>query len=127
MLVANRRPPIRIKEIASPSAMSDSVVKHENIFLAKLKDSESTTCTCCAFSDSLLRQVLADRSCTMNEKHCSVSVSFNLDFHGCKQRGVFLHASRRCIHLSEARAVGHLRQLFLKLDDVFFDLLVYSE
>jgi hypothetical protein len=37
------------------------------------------------------------------------------------------HAPRRVVHRSAACAVSDLRQLFLKLDAVFFDLLVYSE
>ena len=43
MLVANRRSMIRIKTARWRGAMSDSGVNHENIFLAKSKDSESTT------------------------------------------------------------------------------------
>jgi hypothetical protein len=118
---------IRIKRTRRHAAMSHCAVNHENIFLAKLKDSESTTCACSCLSDSLSHQVLIFDRCVDNEKHCSAGDSFNLDFHGCRRRACFLLSPRRVVHRSVARAVSDLRQLFLKLDDVFFELLVYSE
>jgi hypothetical protein len=66
----------------------------------------------------------------VNEKPCSASLSCNLDFQERRRRTDFfvaLHARRLVVDLSASRAVGLLRQHFLKLDAVFFDLLVYSD
>jgi hypothetical protein len=122
---------IRIKRAASRAAMSHSIVNHENIFLAKTQDSESTTCA----RSCLQRLTLASSArwsidvLAMESTAAQVFPSI-LTFAGAGGARVFcftLHAPRRVVHRSTARAVSNLRQLFLKPDTVFFDLLVYSE
>jgi hypothetical protein len=72
----------------------------------------------------------ADRSMRVNENRCSAGLSCNLDFRQRRRRADFfvgLRALRRVVDRSASRAAGPLRQHFLKLDAVFFDVLVYSD
>jgi len=51
----------------------------------------------------------------------------NVDVGGCGVFRIMISTHRIAIAISAARASAPLRQHFLKLEAVFFDVLVYSE
>jgi hypothetical protein len=122
---------IRINETRRDVVTPDSVVNHENIFLAKMQDSESATRAC------RRPQRLASASCTHCARDERVTKSTAaqafpsiLTFANAGGARVFRFASHvphDVVERSAARALSLLRQHFLKRDAVFFDVLVYSE
>jgi hypothetical protein len=111
-------------------AARPGAVKHENIFIAKIRDSESARCRFCAS----LR--LAD---IIEEHHAHLAmmqetaaaqgfpaILTNADADGCGVSRIAI--STHCVVIAgcAARALTSLHQHFLKWDAVFFDVLVYS-
>jgi hypothetical protein len=113
------------------ATIAHSIVNHENIFLAKTQESESTTCACSRLRRlTLASNVHSPIDVLTMESTAAQAFPSILTFADADAARVFcfaLHASHRVVHRSATRAVSNLRQLFLKLGDVFFDLLVYSE
>jgi len=105
-------------------------VKHENFFIAKICDSESTkrlSGRCRHFATTSL----ADRSITarIEEMPAVQPLPAILTFADIDSTCVFRFASRTRRHVVDRRArcaLTSVRQRFLKLDAVFFDVLVYS-
>ena len=131
MLVANRRSMIRISDPLRREPLADSVVNHENIFLAKLKDSESTTraprrLQRLASASSVHRSI----DVRTTESTATQALPAILTFADAGDARIFrvrLRALRRIVVRSLARVLSPPRQHFLKGDAVFFDVLVYSE
>jgi hypothetical protein len=60
---------IRIKQRVQWTTAAQIAVNHENIFLAKTPDSESTTRAIGALGDSHVYQMRVDRSTRESQKH----------------------------------------------------------
>jgi hypothetical protein len=109
----------------------DSVVNHENIFLAKMQDSESMTRACRGLQ-RLASASSAHRVRDARVVKSTVAQAFPsiLTFVNAGAARIFrfvAHVLRDVGDRSQARALSLLRQHFLKWDTVFFDVLVYSE
>jgi hypothetical protein len=105
-------------------------VNHENIFVAKTRDSESVRARFCT-SKRLMISGCAHRARRERIEETTAGQGYpailtNADA-GC--RGISrIAVSAHCIVIGDdvARAPAALRQHFLKWDAVFFDVLVYS-
>lgn len=110
--------------------MRRQAVKHENFFIAKMCDSESAqrlSGRCRHFATTSV----ADRSITarIEEMPAVQPLSAILTFADVDPARVFRVASRtrrRVVDRRAPRSLTSVRQRFLKLDAVFFDVLVYS-
>jgi len=115
-----------------PRAMAARLcaVNHENIFVAKNRDSESAQRQFCA-SRRLTIAANANRArrATMEEIAAAQgfpSILTNADAGGAGVSRIAVSTHCFVIGDNAARAPTSLRQHFLKWDAVFFDVLVYS-
>jgi hypothetical protein len=106
------------------------VVNHENIFIAKIRDSESARRHFCA-SRRLTIAIDLHLARRARIEESAVAQGFpailtNADADGCGISRIAI--STHCVVIGDdvARALTSLRQHFLKWDAVFFDVLVYS-
>ncbi len=110
--------------------MRREAVKHENFFIAKICDSESTkrpSGRCRHFPTTSV----ADHSIRtpIEEMPAVQPLPAILTFADVDPARVFRFASRTRRHVADRRApraLAPVRQRFLKLDAAFFDVLVYS-
>jgi hypothetical protein len=110
--------------------MRREAVKHENFFIAKICDSESTQRPS-GRCRRLATTSVADRSIRspIEEMPAVQPLPSILTFADIEPARVFRFASRTRRRVVERRvpcALTPVRQRFLKLDAVFFDVLVYS-
>jgi hypothetical protein len=105
-------------------------VNHENIFIAKIRDSESARRRFCV-SKRLTAVIDRHRARRMNIQETAAAQGFpailtNADVgrSGVSRIAISTHCTAIAGHA--ARALTSRRQHFLKWDAVFFDVLVYS-
>jgi hypothetical protein len=105
-------------------------VNHENIFVAKICDSESALRRFCASKRLALTPIL-HRAHRATVREIAATQGFpaiveNADLGGAHVSRIVISTHCAAIARDAACAVASLRQHFLKWDAVFFDLLVYS-
>jgi len=129
-LVANHHRRFASSNARQRKRRAHVAVNHENIFLAKTKDSESTTPHSSALGKLLSLRVRIDcstRDCKKLLQHSRFLQSLASPMQAL--RGFFASAcaTRFLCDRSATHAVALARQHFLKREAVFFDALVYSE
>jgi hypothetical protein len=116
----------------SPQATAPRVraINHENIFIAKNRDSESArSCFCACARLTIAADAHRARRAATEETAAAQGFPVILTNADAGRSAVSRIAiSTHCIVIGDdaARALTSLRQHFLKWDAVFFDVLVYS-
>jgi hypothetical protein len=105
-------------------------VNQENIFIAKIRDSESARrCFCAPRRLTVAADAPRAHRATIEEiaaAQAFPAILTNADVGGCCVSRIAISTHCTVIGENAARAVASLRQHFLKWDAVFFDVLVYS-
>jgi hypothetical protein len=120
----------RARERSAGDGGASCAVNHENIFIAKICDSESALRRFCA-SKRLTIAANLHRAHRATIQEIAAAQGFpailtNTDVGGPDVSRIAISTHCAVIAGHAARAVASLRQHFLKWDAVFFDLLVYS-
>jgi hypothetical protein len=128
--VPNQRRAIRAKNRFWRAPMRREAGGHENFFIAKFRDSESTQP---AFRRSPRDAMMSEASRSSNASFAKTPAAQALPATLTNIRVAFWRITRivasmhRCVAGHRAlRLLIHARQHFLKQDSVFFDVLVYS-
>jgi hypothetical protein len=129
--VANRRRVIRNKHRFRPALARGTAVNDENFFLAKMRDSESTTTRPQALARLTPPSLAPDAHQTRIEEIAAAQAFpanlTNADAGGVGIFRIAISTHWLVIAASAACALVMVHQHFLKQDAVFFDVLVYSE
>jgi hypothetical protein len=129
--VANHIRAIRKNAGAWRALAREKPVNDENFFIAKIRDSESATprfggCARLARASFAHRARHARIAETIAAQAFSANLTF-ADVGGADVSRMVISTHGIVVANNAARALVSLRQHFLKLDAVFFDVLVYSE
>jgi hypothetical protein len=122
--------PIRAKRRLRRVVVRACAVKHENFLIAKIRDSESARCASRAARRASARSI-ASIAQHVRIKEMPAAQGFPAiltfaDLDAARTFCIDARMSRRSFARSARRARALLRQHFLKLDAVFFVVLVYS-